>query len=900
MRRPVLFVIILLLLPALTAAVPADVDLWSNEAVPSISENAIHYEDGYRYNVQGLIYVYIEGDAYERGYQHGYLLYPEIMDMLYRWSNTIHNAPIILQSIHVNQSSSRYDKISSTWWSYLRNKAVDYFWDFYPLEYQNEIRGIAESVASRGGRMYGDPVTYEDILTLNEMYELISMVINPQKSIHPLRTLYYDLLGVIPELENKENEFVVSLAGSPHTHHCNGFFATGDATTNGQIVASHSTICGGWWYNYYIAQRWNVILDINPSSGNRLMVTTSPGLIWSDEDYYQNERGILLIETTNPQGLWKKNGMPLAIRARSALQYGNSIDDVVAHLSNDNNGIMNAVWLIGDTKTGEIARFELGLYASAIWRTKNGFYWSANNPIDAAVRKEQLRFEGIKGRLFQLAHLVFNTSGYQYYVTPYVPAERDLKFEELGNQHYGTIDIEVVKSIMSASPINEFITDCKVTDTELLSKNGLWIFWGRTGGDTWNTSDIHPNLRGVIDVPNQGWVKVYGIDTQNPIQFNYQPSSEEGGSALKWSYDFGGSNDVSASGVILDDTVYMASTSGTMYALDSQKGTLRWEKSIGDKAVTPGVYNGRIFAGADNGLYALNSGGTVDWKKDIDVAGPVIASKYGVVVGSADGTLSCFSISDGTLTWSMQFNSIPYPSTPVKGFLFVGAGDSCYCLDAESGNTIWETATQGPITAPPYAYNDSVYLGSWDTSVYALDINDGSLQWKTATGWGIDSVPVALNDKIFVGSMDNSFYAFDRQTGDVAWAFTARSSIRSSPALYGGYVFFGSDDGYVYAINTTTGRMDWSFAQDNVTYRDVYNYRTTPVHSHPCVGNQTIFVGAGGTIYALDAQTVEKPYSEEGEDGSWSTLWIALVFVAILVLVGGGYWYYHRRLLPVA
>ena len=113
MQRPVIFAIVLLLLPALTAAVPVDVILWSNESVPPSSENAMHYQGGYRYNAQGLIYVYIEGNAYERGYQHGYLLYPEIMDMLYRWSNTIHNAPIILQSIVINQSSSRYEKISS-------------------------------------------------------------------------------------------------------------------------------------------------------------------------------------------------------------------------------------------------------------------------------------------------------------------------------------------------------------------------------------------------------------------------------------------------------------------------------------------------------------------------------------------------------------------------------------------------------------------------------------------------------------------------------------------------------------------------------------------------------------------------------------------------------------------
>ena len=51
---------------------------------------------------------------------------------------------------------------------------------------------------------------------------------------------------------------------------------------------------------------------------------------------------------------------------------------------------MNAVWLIGDTKTGEIARFELGYRRYFLDRTFNGFFWSANNPENTAVRLEKL------------------------------------------------------------------------------------------------------------------------------------------------------------------------------------------------------------------------------------------------------------------------------------------------------------------------------------------------------------------------------------------------------------------------------------------------------------------------------------------------------------------------------
>ena len=42
------------------------------------------YENACRYNVNGFIYLHIEGEPYERGYQHGYLLYAEIADIIFR------------------------------------------------------------------------------------------------------------------------------------------------------------------------------------------------------------------------------------------------------------------------------------------------------------------------------------------------------------------------------------------------------------------------------------------------------------------------------------------------------------------------------------------------------------------------------------------------------------------------------------------------------------------------------------------------------------------------------------------------------------------------------------------------------------------------------------------------
>jgi len=341
------------------------------------------------------------------------------------------------------------------------------YWDKIPEEYQEEIKGIADGVTAREGQIHGRNVTFKDILTMNEMYEFMSKLTRMRVGIHPIRTFLKQLEKIVPETKylNRDALFDSFFDGEP-PHHCNGFIATGNATTDGQLVFTHSTISGGgsWWWTYYISLRWNVMFDIQPSNGNRMMIPTSPGFIWSDEDYYQNDNGIVFLETTDPQGIFDNKGLPLMVRARNAVQYGNSIDDVIYHLRNKNDGSMNAVWLIGDTKTGEISRFELGYRAYAVWRTFDGYYWSANNPYNLRVRLEKFN---IKQFVKRSVYPLLGFPGFGYFSIRYRPESRDLKYDELGEKYYGQIDIDIVKEITSTSPISDWITAVSYTHLTL-------------------------------------------------------------------------------------------------------------------------------------------------------------------------------------------------------------------------------------------------------------------------------------------------------------------------------------------------------------------------------------------------------------------------------------------------
>ena len=138
---------------------------------------------------------------------------------------------------------------------------------------------------------------------------------------------------------------------------CSAFAANGKATRDGRMIIGHITM-----WPLTLAEQTNVMLDIQPTSGHRLLMQSYPGGIESGTDWYQNDAGMVLTETTIRQSPFNIEGTPVAYRARKAIQYGDSVEKVVEYLSTKNNGLYTNEWLIGDAKNNEIAMFELGTY----------------------------------------------------------------------------------------------------------------------------------------------------------------------------------------------------------------------------------------------------------------------------------------------------------------------------------------------------------------------------------------------------------------------------------------------------------------------------------------------------------------------------------------------------------
>jgi len=815
-----------------------------------------------------MIYLHLEGNATERGFQHGFLLFLEIEDYINRISNTIHNTPLF-GKINIDKNSTSYEKKSNSWWNFLRNRIFDIYWDRCPEEYQQEIAALAEGARSQGIKIHGRNIDYIDILTLNQYFEFMIRITNFNKGLHPFRFFFNSLKLFFSKKLSDNDKNIGVFSNHSQIHHCSAFIATGDATTNGQIVASQECQIGAWWIPYNIGQRMNVISDIVPSTGYRFQMSCAPGSIWSGQNYYQNEKGIIIVDTTAPQGLWSNKGYSMAIRTRMAVQYSKNIDEAITHLKNKNDGLWSSVYLLGDTKTGEIARFELGLYKSKICRKSDGFFWSANNAEDLFVRFEAYGF-GIKDifsrwktRFLSFLDL---TVGCGYTTIRYVPLERDIKFKELGNKYYGLIDVEVVKNkIMNVEPIcNRWAMSLIVSDTNLVDENSLWAYWGNCLEGIWDVSYLANNLKGGKDVPPVGWALINGMPEKHsyklPDNSNHIPNVNY---ELNWKRNFAEDSEARnlwhAKLTQSDKKVFAATSNGIIYSLNDSTGEISWKKKINDydNDTWININNDVLFVGWTNESLAINTNtGEILWKNNQTrylCSKPVILDEK-VFFGSRYGDIFALNLTNGEIIWNTNFTYYDMYLTVDKNnnTLIAACGNKCYSIDSNDGEILWYFEIDGLILSPVKIFENTIYYGSSNTNIYALNKTNGELVWKNNTGWAIQTTPDIKDNTLYIGSMDHNLYAFDVKNGRKTWTFNCKSAIRSSPKADEEHVFFGCDDGRFYAVNRTDGKLVWSFSPGFTINDDIHNYLTTCIVSDCIMINKQVLMSANGEIFSFD------------------------------------------------
>jgi outer membrane protein assembly factor BamB len=447
---------------------------------------------------------------------------------------------------------------------------------------------------------------------------------------------------------------------------------------------------------------------------------------------------------------------------------------------------------------------------------------------------------------------------------------------------------------MCTSPISDYITDVKITDSDLIKQNGLWAFFGNPHHSLF-ISDYSSQIVTTEEVPPTGWVQLYGTPSTKDFKLTIQEVKKIPTEAtVIWKFDTSQNvNNFTSAAYAENKRLFITISSGVLFSIDPQTGSLQWRITVGKNPTAPIAQNGSVFVGDEDGIAKYSDRGTQQWKIPTDgkiISHPIIIEDN-ILYADSNGNVYSLAMSTGQEQWRLKFSNESFLSPQYDEYIYLTSGNNCYAVKRTTHSIVWTFASTGRITSAPVVSNKTVYVTSWDTYFYALDAETGDVKWKYQTGWGFDSSPSVSNGIIFVGAMDNNLYAFE-EDGTLKWMFTCQASIHSTPVSYGDLVFFGCDDGNVYAVNQSDGTGVWSFAP-RFTVDGVMNYATTPILSNPLVVNGTVVIGANGTIYGLNSQTSEVPKHLQQRIQqdffsmiplSWY-LWIFLAFIVILVIL---------------
>lgn len=257
------------------------------------------------------------------------------------------------------------------------------------------------------------------------------------------------------------------------------------------------------------------------------------------------------------------------------------------------------------------------------------------------------------------------------------------------------------------------------------------LAWGRASGDYFISS---PVIRGATVVIGGGDGVLYALELAS--------------GRIRWRATTGGR--IRSSPAIANDLVYAASFDGKVYAVDLTTGVSRWtfattgvdlnsadfgfdRRSIQS---SPAVTRSAAFVGSrDGNFYAIDAErGTLRWKVAHDdgswsITSPAVNDSL-VFGGSSDAHFfHALRQSDGAQVWRITTPGSVWSSPTLAGsMVFFGDGSGLvHAVDAGTGQERWTYRTSALVHSAPAVADSVVYFGSADGAVYALRTSDKDL-----------------------------------------------------------------------------------------------------------------------------------------------------------------------------
>lgn len=331
--------------------------------------------------------------------------------------------------------------------------------------------------------------------------------------------------------------------------------------------------------------------------------------------------------------------------------------------------------------------------------------------------------------------------------------------------------------------------------------------------------------------------------TNSRTDATFQPK----GKTLKevWKAPIG---EVWASPVMAGEYLFVGSSDGSFYSIDSNTGKVVWKLDLGARIEsTPCLYENVAYLGNDLGnVYAINiKNGAILWKKALGdyVRSSACCDGNALYVGSISptrktGALWALSPQNGAVLWKKNLG--PVFSSPLldKGDIYVGSDDEYFCAFSSSGTDKWRRHLGGKVRSTAVSVRESLYIGGFSGSLFKLKKSTGEIVWQNSEAGAMYSSPGYGKSFIVVGNNAGMVRFFQTTSGKQTGEFATGGPVTASPLLVSGNVLVGSNDGHFYILDSQAAVLCSFDAK-------------SPMNSSAYFHGGMIFVGTEGGLIAL-------------------------------------------------
>ncbi len=253
--------------------------------------------------------------------------------------------------------------------------------------------------------------------------------------------------------------------------------------------------------------------------------------------------------------------------------------------------------------------------------------------------------------------------------------------------------------------------------------------------------------------------------------------------------------------------------------LDRRTGAVRWEhRTASHVESSPCIYNGKVYVGAgDDGIYCLALA------PESPPAAQIIWHKSGADYPDAESAPAAL---DG------------------KVYIGLGLGGRAVCcLDAETGDEIWRTATPYPVWSAPSVVGGRLFVGMGNGNFVESAEEVWAATLKEMRSRNAPAEEIAQREKEMAPG--GAVWCVDATSGRKIWEFPLPQAVLGAVAAGKDRLYFGCSDGYLYCLSLDGKLLGrWNAGAAIVT--------------SPALAERHIYVATkAGILYCLDAATLE-------------------------------------------